>query len=692
MGITGLLPYLKKIHTPVNISQFEGCTVAVDAYCWLHKGAFSCADKLALGETTDQYVHYCMKYVNNMLKKKIRPILVFDGCRLPSKKDVEKTRRERRETNRKKAAAYLREGKRSEAKECLQRSVDVTSQMALRLMNACREQGVDCIVAPYEADAQLAYLNKIGVAQIVVTEDSDLLLFGCDKVIFKMDVFGNGILVEHSRLNEVLQIRSDFYTFDKFRYMCILSGCDYLASLPGIGLAKANKVFKMARQPDLKVLLSKLPSYLKMKLVVTQEYIDRFVQADNTFLYQLVFDPVKRTLIPLNPYPPEVFPLQMDYAGPIMDDKQALQIALGNIDTTSGQRIGEFVPAKFQQSKCQNKVRTVHIWNSGYDVQLETTASIVSLAQATTEVIKDHALRDELVKRKTNCKRKREAIENQDFKSDKELTSMYDDNAFNNKKSRYEKGSQMHQKTNDNSNSTAPKSPVKDRSRDGTTADFHSITTLKENKPGSFKRNMFAVQSLSHRSKLDINEPRSKVYSRYFSCKEKNEVAQRQRSIENHNPETHSDIQTLNDDNFQSFLPAGSKQQNDLVSSHTASDVSSTKKSVSVFNWSKSSGTNLCCKEEDCVVTGAQAEDIHDRKTNEDLRQNAKKLTSSSLLNRGVSCSPIPRNSQKLSAQKAMSSSDRFEKDCRVSGLLKTSKSAKQTNLKEMFSMFAFKK
>lgn len=61
-----------------------------------------------------------------------------------------------------------------------------------------------------------------------------------------------------------------------------------------------------------------------------------------------------------------------------------------------------------QQSKCQNKVRTVHIWNSGYDVQLETTASIVSLAQASTEVIKDHALKDELVKRKTNCKRKRE--------------------------------------------------------------------------------------------------------------------------------------------------------------------------------------------------------------------------------------------------------------------------------------------
>jgi len=47
---------------------------------------------------------------------------------------------------------------------------------------ACRDKGVDCIVAPYEADAQLAYLNKCGIAQLVITEDSDLVLFGCDRV------------------------------------------------------------------------------------------------------------------------------------------------------------------------------------------------------------------------------------------------------------------------------------------------------------------------------------------------------------------------------------------------------------------------------------------------------------------------------------------------------------------------------
>lgn len=49
-------------------------------------------------------------------------------------------------------------------------------------MQTARAQGIDCIVAPYEADAQLAYLNKTGMVQAVITEDSDLLAFGCKKV------------------------------------------------------------------------------------------------------------------------------------------------------------------------------------------------------------------------------------------------------------------------------------------------------------------------------------------------------------------------------------------------------------------------------------------------------------------------------------------------------------------------------
>jgi len=51
---------------------------------------------------------------------------------------------------------------------------------------------VDYIVSPYEADAQLAYLYHQKIVDVVITEDSDLLAFGVDKVLFKMDPSGNG--------------------------------------------------------------------------------------------------------------------------------------------------------------------------------------------------------------------------------------------------------------------------------------------------------------------------------------------------------------------------------------------------------------------------------------------------------------------------------------------------------------------
>lgn len=55
MGISGLLPFLKDASTSVNIKQFEGSTVAVDTYCWIYRGAFSCAEQLALGQPADGY-------------------------------------------------------------------------------------------------------------------------------------------------------------------------------------------------------------------------------------------------------------------------------------------------------------------------------------------------------------------------------------------------------------------------------------------------------------------------------------------------------------------------------------------------------------------------------------------------------------------------------------------------------------
>ena len=51
-------------------------------------------------------------------------------------------------------------------------------------------QGIDFLVAPFEADPQLAYLGSLDTAKggvaAVITEDSDLVAYGCPRTLFKL--------------------------------------------------------------------------------------------------------------------------------------------------------------------------------------------------------------------------------------------------------------------------------------------------------------------------------------------------------------------------------------------------------------------------------------------------------------------------------------------------------------------------
>ncbi|XP_008573484.1 PREDICTED: exonuclease 1, partial [Galeopterus variegatus] len=258
MGIHGLLQFIREASEPIHVRKYKGQVVAVDTYCWLHKGAIACAEKLAKGEPTDKYVGFCMKFVNMLLSHGIKPILVFDGCTLPSKKEVERSRRERRQANLLKGKQLLREGKVSEARECFARSVNITHAMA----------------------------------------------------------------------HKVIQV------------------------------------------------IKKIGHYLKMNITVPEDYIKGFIRANNTFLYQLVFDPIRRKLVPLNAYEDDVDPETLSYAGQYVDDSIALQIALGNKDINTFEQIDDYnpdtaTPARsrshsWNDKTCQKSPNANSIWHRNY--------------------------------------------------------------------------------------------------------------------------------------------------------------------------------------------------------------------------------------------------------------------------------------------------------------------------------------
>ena len=80
-------------------------------------------------------------------------------------------------------------------------AVEIDSMMKYRLMQVLKSMGIGYVVAPYEADAQLAHLFNMKMVDIVITEDSDLLAFGVTKVFFKMDLAGKGFEVDMQHLS-----------------------------------------------------------------------------------------------------------------------------------------------------------------------------------------------------------------------------------------------------------------------------------------------------------------------------------------------------------------------------------------------------------------------------------------------------------------------------------------------------------
>lgn len=106
---------------------------------------------------------------------------------------------------------------------------------------ALKAAEVDYIVAPYEADAQLAYLERRGTIDGIITEDSDLVVFGCKTVLYKMNDEGRCIELLHQHRSRCKTLQFSLFTDAHFRQMAILSGCDYLTSIPGEKYAMARE-------------------------------------------------------------------------------------------------------------------------------------------------------------------------------------------------------------------------------------------------------------------------------------------------------------------------------------------------------------------------------------------------------------------------------------------------------------------
>ena len=339
MGINGLLKGLSPLLIPendetstkmiaskpmYNISQFKNKTIAVDASSWLYKACYCASERLVEAIEADRIDHVCEKILCKYMIKRCEELLtfagirrirlVFDGKRCPLKAGTNKEREARRQRNLAEARRLSGLGMKDQALDKYKACVTTRPWMADSVAKAVAqkwkkrngfisvEPQVTCVFSPYEADAQLVKLCMDGLADAVVTEDSDLLVYSAAcmhsfPIIYKLDrntgscdvismdwllarspssqsldyngslsirrllhsqlpstkadsnnqgkKAAGGALLSHLNAIATRESRNAGSGARMFVQACVLSGCDYAPSrVSGVGLVTAFKMIK----------------------------------------------------------------------------------------------------------------------------------------------------------------------------------------------------------------------------------------------------------------------------------------------------------------------------------------------------------------------------------------------------------------------------------------------------------------
>ena len=299
MGISNLLKILESIQTSRHLSYYKGKRVAVDGYCWLHKSIYLLTEQIIHNPHSKRYLKYLNKRVDQLLRFNIKPIIVFDGDKLQMKKIEEEERQKRRNEVTMESLKLIRKGMEKEAQSKRLEGIDINPHMAYEFIKLLKQKGVEYYVAPYEADIQLAYLDKINYVDCVITEDSDLLALGCKKVLYKLDLDTNiGFEIEIKNLPKCSKYDFGNFDSDKFLTFCILSGCDYF-KVKGVGANNAYKVITSSSSYK-KCIMNICDNYNKKnkdkEKLDYDDLIEKFEKAFLTFRYQVIYCPIEKKL------------------------------------------------------------------------------------------------------------------------------------------------------------------------------------------------------------------------------------------------------------------------------------------------------------------------------------------------------------------------------------------------------------
>jgi len=244
MGIRGLNTMLKKVSPEstrdFNISEIKNSIVAIDCSILLYK--FKYASKVP-----NSHLIGLANRIKFYLMNGILPVFVFDGVPPEAKKSTI----EKRHAAKEKLYVRLEELREKvpesdEENRQIQEEIEkINSQLIVIKkihIEECKEllekSGIPYCNAPHDAEKYCAFLQKNGLVNYTITDDTDAITFGCEKII-KTSINKNLTMIDTKRVLKDFEM-----TPDMFVDFCILSGCDYTETISQIGPVTAFNLIK----------------------------------------------------------------------------------------------------------------------------------------------------------------------------------------------------------------------------------------------------------------------------------------------------------------------------------------------------------------------------------------------------------------------------------------------------------------
>jgi 5'-3' exonuclease len=198
----------------ISFESLRGKIIAVDASIYIYKLLDQDASLLEIR---------IKQMIDIFIKNEITPYFIFDGKSPPEKKELIEHRKELKKKALETYNNYSDDLNNDQKNLLLKESFQIGGEHVKIVKKVLNFYKIPFYHSPMEADPLCVYMVETGKAWACLTEDMDVFVYGCHRVLRNMDLMEETFyFYETSKILEKLNISLSY-----FREILVLSGTDY---------------------------------------------------------------------------------------------------------------------------------------------------------------------------------------------------------------------------------------------------------------------------------------------------------------------------------------------------------------------------------------------------------------------------------------------------------------------------------